>query len=160
MEDNSAKFRNFNSMSVPGLSDETRQAVNAAFDAMSTWRTETAKSNEKNSEQVIEKMAAAARALGWPEQIVDATRAQMQSITKMQIQTMDQMMDAWEEQIKSPNPMTGSPSAMLSKLRALPGISPTGSWPNASALAMNPMQFWMQWAEQWQKAWADAMRRH
>ena len=47
MEDNSAKFRNFNSMSVPGLSDETRQAVNAAFDAMSTWRTETAKSNEK-----------------------------------------------------------------------------------------------------------------
>ena len=160
MEDNSAKFRNFNSMSVPGLSDETRQAVNAAFDAMSTWRTETAKSNEKNSEQVIEKMAAAARALGWPEQIVDATRAQMQSITKMQIQTMDQMMDAWEEQIKSPNPMTGSPSAMLSKLKSLPGISPTGGWPNASALATNPMQFWMQWAEQWQKAWADAMRRH
>jgi hypothetical protein len=65
MQDNSAKPRNFNSMlSVPGLSDETRQAVNAAFDAMSAWRIETAKSNEKNSEQVIEKMAAAARALG------------------------------------------------------------------------------------------------
>jgi len=46
-------------------------------------------------------MAAAAQVLGWPEQIVDASRAQMQSITKMQIQTMDQMMDAWEEQIKS-----------------------------------------------------------
>jgi len=106
-------------------------------------------------------MAAAARALGWPEQVVDTIRAQMQSITKMQIQTMDQMMDAWEEQIKSPNPMTVSPSAMLSKLKSLPGISPTGSWPNASALAVtNPMQFWMQWAEQWQKAWADAMRRH
>src|SRR6516225_6447885 len=100
------------------------------------------------------------RTLGWPEQIVDTIRAQMQSITKIQIQTMDQMMDAWEEQIKSPNPMTGSSSAMLSKLTSLPGISPTGSWPNASALATNPMQFWMQWAEQWQKAWADAMRRH
>jgi hypothetical protein len=84
--------RNFNSMSVPGLSDEARKAVNAAFDAMSTWRIETANNNEKNSEQVIEKLAAAARALGWPEQIVDATRAQLQSITKMQIQTMDQMM--------------------------------------------------------------------
>jgi hypothetical protein len=83
MQDNSAKPRSFNSMSVPGLSDEARQAVNAAFDAMSAWRIETAKSNEKNSEQVIEKMAAAARALGWPEQIVDATRAQLQSITKM-----------------------------------------------------------------------------
>ena len=81
----------------------------------------------------------------------------MQSVTKMQIQMMDQMMDAWEEQIKSPNPMTGSPSAMLSKLKSLPGVSPTGSWPNASAFATNPMQFWMQWAEQWQKAWTDAM---
>jgi hypothetical protein len=54
-------------MSVTGLSDEARKAVNAAFDAMSTWRIETAKNSEKNSEQVIEKMAAAARALGWPE---------------------------------------------------------------------------------------------
>ena len=149
--------RNFNPMRAPGLSDQARKAVNAAFDAMSTWRIETASHNEKNSEQVIEKMAAAARTLGWPEQIVDTIRAQMQSITKMQIQTMDQMMDAWEEQIKSPNPMTGSPSAMLSKLKSLPGVSPTG-WSNANALAaMNPMQFWMQGVEQWQKAWADAM---
>src|SRR5215471_4490392 len=91
--------RTFNSMSVAGLSDEARKAVNAAFDAMSTWRIETANSSEKNSEQVIEKLAAAARSLGWPDQIVDATRAQMQSITKMQIQMMDHMMDAWEEQI-------------------------------------------------------------
>jgi hypothetical protein len=158
MQDNSATPRNFNSMSVPGLSDEARQAVNAAFDAMSAWRIDTAKSNEKNSEKVIEKMAAAARALGWPEQIVDATRAQLQSITKMQIQMMDQLMDAWEEQIKSPNPLT-APSAMLSKLKSLPGV-PAGTWPNADAFAgaaMNPMQFWAQFAEQWQRAWADAM---
>jgi hypothetical protein len=150
--------RNFNPMWAPALSDEARKAVNAAFDAMSTWRIETAKNSEKNSEQVIEKLAAAARALGWPEQIVDTIRAQMQSITKMQIQTMDQMMDAWEEQIKSPNPMT-APSAMLSKLKSLPGV-PAGTWPNADALAgsaMNPMQFWVQWAEQCQKAWADAV---
>ena len=123
MHDNSAKPRNFNSMSVPGLSDEARQAVNAAFDAMSAWRIETAKSNEKNSEQLIEKMAEAAQALGWPEQIVDVTRAQLQSITKMQIQMMDRMMDVWEEQIKSPNPMT-APSAMLSKLSPCPACRP------------------------------------
>src|SRR5262249_22080037 len=158
MHDNSAMPRNFNSMSVPGLSDEARQAVNAAFDAMSAWRIDTAKSNEKNSEQLIEKMAEAARTLGWPEQIVDGTRAQLQSIAKMQIQMMDHMMDVWEEQIKSPNPMT-APSAMLSKLKFLPGV-PAGTWPNADAFAgaaMNPMQFWMQWAEQCQKAWADAV---
>jgi hypothetical protein len=151
--------RNFNPMSVPGLSDEARQAVNAAFDAMSTWCIETANNNEKNSEQVIDKLAAAARALGWPEQIVDATRAQLQSITKMQIQAMDHMMDVWEEQIKSPSPMTAS-SAILSELKALPGTLPAGTWANADAVAgaaMNPMQFWVQFAEQWQKAWTDAM---
>ena len=159
MHDNSANPGDFNSMSVAGLSDEARQAVNTAFDAMSAWRIDIANSNEKNSEQVIEKMAAAARALGWPEQIVDATRAQLQSITKMQIQIIDQMMDIWQEQIKSPNPMAAT-SAMPSKLKSLPGASPAGTWPNANAFAgaaMNPMQFWVQVAEQWQKAWADAM---
>ena len=132
-----------------GLSDEARKALNAAFDAMSTWRIATASNSEKNSEEVIEKMVAAARTLGWPEQIVDATRAQVQSITKMQIQMMDQLLDAWEEQIKSPNPLT-APSAMLSKLKSLPGV-PAGTWPDADALAgaaMNPMQFWAQFAEQ------------
>jgi hypothetical protein len=153
MQDNSANSRDFNSMSVGGLSDEARQAVNTAFDAISAWRIDIVNSNEKNSEQVIEKMAAAARALGWPEQIVDATRAQLQSITKMQIQIIDQMMDIWQEQIKSPNPMTAT-SAMLSKLKSLPGAA--GTWPNAGAFA-GPMQFWVQFAEQWQKAWADAM---
>jgi hypothetical protein len=150
--------RTFNAMSAAGLSNEARNAVNAAFDAMSTWRIETAKNSEKNMEQVIDKMAAAARALGWPQEIVETTRVQMLSITKMQIQAMDHVMDAWEEQIKSPGPMAG-PSAMLSKLKSLPGFGPAGSWPGADALqsAANPMQFWMQLAEQWQKATADAM---
>ena len=140
--------RKFDPMAVPGLSSEARAAVNAAFDAMSTWRTETAQNSEKNLEQVIEKMAGAARALGWPEQIVDATRSQMQTVTKMQIQTMDQMMDAWEEQIKSPNP-----SAMLSKLKSMSGFSPAGTWPNVTDMsAMNPMQFFVQLSQQWQKA--------
>jgi hypothetical protein len=145
--------RKFDPMAVPGLSNEGREAVNAAFDAMSTWRTETINNSEKNLEEVIEKIAAAARALGWPEQIIDATRSQMQTMTKTQLQMMDQMMDAWEEQIKSPNP-----SAMLSKLKSLSVFSPAGSWPNGADIpAMNPMQFSMQFAEQWQKVWSDAM---
>ena len=60
-----------------------------------------------------------------------------QTITEMQIKTMDHMMDAWEEQIKSPNPMTGSPSAMVSKLKSLPGVSPAGSWsPTVTLVAL------------------------
>ena len=136
--------RKFDPMSIPGLSNEARDAVNAAFEAMSTWRTETVNNSEKNLEQVIEKMAAAGRALGWPEQIVDATRAQLQTLTKTQIQMMDQMMDAWEEQIKSPNP-----SAMLSKLKSMSNV--------ADMSTMNPMQFPMQFVEQWQKVWSDSM---
>ena len=126
MQDNFTESRNLNSTAVPGLSDEAREAVNAAFDAMSTWRVEAAKRNEKHSQEVIEKMAVAARALGWPEQIVDATRAQLQSITKLQIQVLDNLMDVWEEQIKSPNPMTAS-SAMLSKLKSWPDAKPAGA---------------------------------
>jgi hypothetical protein len=152
--------RSFNPMAVPGLSNKARDAVNAAFDAMSTWRNEVADSSDKNSKQVIEKMAAAAAALGWPEQIVDAARAQMRGIAEMQIKTMDQMMDAWEEQLKLPNPMTASPSAMLAKLKAFPGGGSAANWPGANAFpmtAMNPLQFWTQFAEQWQKSWAEAM---
>ena len=144
-----ATSRNFNPTLAPGLSDEARKAVNAALDAVSTWRTETINNNEKGFERVIEKMAAAARALGWAEQIVDATRAQMQTVSQMQVQVVDNMIDAWEKGIKSP----GSSSAMLSKLKILPNLGPTGSWPSAT---FDPFGTYAQITQQWQKAWADA----
>jgi len=123
--------RHFSLMSAAGLSDEARKALNAAFDAMSTWRIETAKNSEKNSEQVIEKTAAAARALGWPNEIVDGIRAQMQGIARLQIQMMDHIMDAWEEQIKSPNPMGSFPSAIFeAELTTRP-------WPGRKRLPRN-----------------------
>ena len=147
--------RNFDQMSTPKLSDDARKAVNAAFEAMSTWREQIV--NEKKSEQVIEKMAEAARKLGWPEQIVDATRMQMEAITKMQIQTMDHMMDTWEAQIKSPN----SSSTMLSKLTSLPNFGPVGSNSgNPQMAALNGFELYkvyMQTVQQWQKAWVDLM---
>jgi hypothetical protein len=158
--DGEPSARNFDAMSAIGLSEDARRAVNEAFDAMSNWRIETARTSDKNSEQVIEKMAAAARALGWPGEIVDAIRTQIQSLTKLQIETMDRIMDVWEEQIKAPNPMAGPPGALLSKLKSMQGGSPAGTWPTADMLNMggaNPFQFWMQFAEQWQKASADAM---
>ena len=71
--------RRFNPISVPGLSKEAVDAVNAALEAMSTWRNTIADTNAKNSKQVIEKMATAAALLGWPEQIVDTTRVQRPS---------------------------------------------------------------------------------
>jgi hypothetical protein len=162
--------RDFDPKSIAGLATEAREPVNAALKAMSTWRNELADASEKNGKQVIEKMAEAAAALGWPEQIVDATRTQLQSIANMQIKTMDRMMDAWEEQIKSPNPMTASPSTMLVKLKSFPGFTASASWPSTEAFqqaAMNPFQFWMELAENSQKAcsemvtfWSKAAKPH
>jgi hypothetical protein len=140
------KPRSFDPMSISGLSNKAREAVKDAFEAMSDWRTEAADDNERNTKRVIEKMAAAAAALGWPQQIVDATREQMESIAEMQIRTMDRMIDAWEEQLKMP--LNASPSALLSKLNASPSF---GSG------ADNPLQFWMKSMEQWQRLWTDSM---
>jgi|SRR5215813_10781743 len=146
----------FDSLSVPGLSSGAQEAVNAAIEAMLNWRSEAAENSEKNIKRVIGKMAVAAEELGWPEQIVDTARTQLQNLAEMQIKTMDQMVDAWEEQLKLPNP--ASPSSMLNKMKSSAG-SP-GSWPAADAFQMgvtSPLQFWMTCASQWQKAWTDMM---
>jgi len=145
--------RNFDPMALAGVSAKARDAVSAALDAMTAWRNEAAENSEKNSKKVIDKMAAAAEALGWPEQIVNAARSQMQSVAEAQIKTMDQMMDAWEEQLRSSDPTTVMPSAMLSKVGTLPGLGTAANWPGA----INPMGFWIQFTDQWQRSWADAM---
>jgi len=144
--------RAFDPTLAAGLPDEARKAVKIAFDAMSTWRTQIV-NNEKNIEAVIEKVAAGAKALGWPEEIVDATRTQMEAMNEMQLQVMDQVMDVWEQQIKSPNPA----SAMLSKLKSMSTFNPVANWPGAGTSQANPFGLYMQVAQQWQKAWTDAM---
>jgi ribonuclease D len=155
------KPRDFSVTSVSGLTNEAREAVNEVLKAMSNWRNEIADTTEKNGKRVIEKMAAAAAALGWPEQIVDATRAQMLSAVEVQIKTIDHITDAWEEQLKLPNPMTASPSALLSKLSSFAHpVSFSAAWPSAEVFqeaAMNPLKFWMKLTEQWQKSFPDTV---
>jgi hypothetical protein len=142
---------NFNPMAVPGLSKEVQDSVRAAFDAMSTWRIETTDNNEKNSKRFIEKWAVAAAALGWPEQIVDVLRSQMQSIAEMQIKTIDRIMETCEQQLKSP--IVTSSSAMSSNTKSTPVGSPRSA-DLSQMTTMIPLQFWM---EQWQKPWAETM---
>jgi ribonuclease D len=124
--------------------------MNAALKSMASWRNELAEMNEKNGKRVIEQMATAAAALGWPEQVVDAVRIQLQSIGAIQIKTMDQLIDACEEQVNLPNPMSASTSAMLSKLKRLPALG-------SNRAAADPLQVWMQFAEQWQRAWGERL---
>jgi len=49
----------FNPMTV--LSNKAREAVKAVFDAMSAWRNEIAAASDSNSQEVLDKMAKAAR---------------------------------------------------------------------------------------------------
>jgi len=144
--------RSLNPLS-PELSDEARKAIKAAFDAMSNWQTDVVNNNEKHLERVIDRIAAAAQALGWPQEIAETARTQMQAINKMQAQMMDHMISAWEEQLHSPSAST----EILAKLRSMPTL-PIGSWPGAaSSQTANPFEAYMQITQQWQKAWANAI---
>ena len=150
----------FDLTSIPGLSSKAREAVTSVFEAMTAWQSETAKVGEKNSKQVFDKMATAAAALGWPEQIVDAARAQIQGIGDMQAKTMEQIRNAWEEQLK--NPAAASPEAMLSKLKSMPGFGTASNLPNAEALqaaATAPLALWMEFGKQWQQFWLDSQNK-
>jgi hypothetical protein len=139
--------RAFNPVAASRLSKEALEGANEALKALATWRNEIADANQKNGERVMDQMAVAAKKLGWPAQVVDAARTQLKGAADIQVKAMDQMMDAWEEQLKLPNPMTASPSVMLSKLNSLPGLTATPS--------ANPIEVWMKMAEQWQRAWLD-----
>ena len=128
---------------------EARESINAVFDALSTWRDEVAASTERFSELVLTKMTPAARAMGWPEELVEASRKQLAQVSKMQIQIMDQLTGTWQQQLNSPVPQF---TAQL----PLPG---TGSRPASHMpdLAIAPAQFWMEAAEMWQRNWASAL---
>lgn len=155
-----------------GLSEESRRAMNSAFDALSSWRNEAAATTERNSSIVFEKMGMAAKAMGWPPEFVDMTRQQMQQTSRMQLQIMDQLMDVWEQQMKSPgsaipmpkfsgasNPFAaafpGAFAGMGGAAQSFPGFPPFPGF-DMSAMGTNPFQFWMQAAEMWQKSWAQA----
>jgi hypothetical protein len=145
------------------LGEDAQKAVIQAFDAMANWRAELADMGEKNSNAVFDKMAEAAKSLGWPTDFVELSRKQMLNASKLQLQAVDQVMDLWEKQVKS----LGTPGQIPSfpgfpGSAAFPNFTGTGpgmfaAMPDFGAGAANPIQFWMQAAEMWQKGWQQAM---
>lgn len=158
-----------------GMGDDARRAMNAAFDAMANWRNEIASITDRNSDAVYDKMAAAAKSVGWPAEFVDMTRQNMQNASKMQMQIMDQVMDAWEQQMKNPGAAFANPATMMEQMKSFPGfgngvhIPSMGNFPSFPGfpsipgmpdmgnMPMVPLQFWMQAAEMWQKSWQQAL---
>ena len=145
------------------LSEEAREAAKAAFEALEQWRDDMAAANEKYSATVFDQMAQAARAMGWPTEIIDQTRKQMQSASQMQLQMMDRVMDAWSEQINSPGatmPMPGDFIEQLQRMQASAMNAGASGMPGGNGfggMAMAPFQMWMQAAEMWQRNMASAM---
>jgi hypothetical protein len=147
------------------LGEDSKKAVIQAFDAMSNWRAELAELGEKNSNAVFDKMAEAAKSLGWPTDFVELSRKQMQGASKMQLQAVDQVMDAWEKQVKA---FGTSNLPSFPNFTSVPGFGPGApafpgvgagfpGMPDFTAGATNPMEFWMKAAEMWQKNWQQAM---
>lgn len=154
----SNKLENFfNPEAFKALGDEQRKAMMQAFEAMADWRQELSTMQEKGSAAMFDKMSDAAKALGWPTQFVDLTRHQIESVTKMQNQVIDQVMDTWKRQA------TAKPGTFeLPQMPQFPGFSSNASnmFPNMgdmSNMPMAPLQMWMQAAEMWQKNWQQAM---
>jgi hypothetical protein len=145
--------------SPQGLSDEARRAVNAAFDAMSEWRNEVSASSDRYTGKVMDKMSEAARIMGWPDALISATKTHLQQTSRMQTQMIDQFMDAWQQQLKSPGspvqlptfPGLQLPGMPNMQMPGMPGMGQLGSMP------MAPLQMWLQFADMWQKSFSQAM---
>jgi hypothetical protein len=149
------------------LGEDTKKAVIQAFEAMANWRAELAEMGEKNSNAVFDKMADAAKSLGWPTDFVELSRRQMQSASKLQVQAIDQVMDVWEKQVRAAGTSGQFPS--FPSMPNIPGFGPGAApfpgmsgagfpgMPDFAAGATNPIQFWMQAAEMWQKGWQQAI---
>lgn len=137
-----------------GLSEEAKRSVNATFEALTEWRDSVAGSTDRYTAKVFDNMAAAGRSMGWPDQIIEATRGQMQQASRLQLQMIDQLMDAWQRQLNNPTAGLQLPTSFPGAGQ-IPGM---GGMPDLSSFgAMAPLQMWMQAAEMWQKSWSQAM---
>jgi hypothetical protein len=130
------------------LDREGREAMNAVFDALSAWREEVAASTARYSQTVLDKMAGAATAMGWPKEVVDASRKHFEQAAKMQTNMIDHLMDAWQEQLKSPMP--GPFNVQLPRFSGM-GLGASQN----STFQLAPVQVWMDAAEAWQRNWAS-----
>lgn len=147
-------------LSAAGVNEEVQAALTSAFEAMCDWRQDAANQAERHGNKVFDKMSTAAKAMGWPAELVDMTRQQMQQASRMQIQVLDQVMDAWEQQVKNPGAglrMSGAPVFSFPDMSQMPGMPDMKNFPDLSSMPTAPLQFWMQAAEMWQKSWQQAL---
>ena len=145
---------------LTSLSNEARQAAISAFDALGQWRGEISSANDRYLTRVLDQMAVAQRAMGWPDQVTAGAREHLLKASKMQAQTIDQVMNAWEQQLKSSNASSGVPEGFRFQSPASSGSAftdPVSEMMRLGEMTFAPFKLWMQAAEMWQHNWAAVM---
>jgi hypothetical protein len=141
---------------------DAREAVTSAFDALEKWRDEIFAVNERHLTKALDLVANSQRSLGWPDYFATATKDYLLKASKIQIQMISQVMDAWEKQLKSSATSLALPEAFQFQMPPSSGsaLKDAGSdMSRLQELAMaNPFMLWMQAAEMWQRNWAEAMK--
>ena len=142
----SSKFSN-----VPGMNKELHEGVVAAFDALSHWRDEIEVVNERCMGEVLDRTAAVTRSMGWPDPAIRATREYLENTSKVQTELIDQIIEGWKRQLKSPTAPMAIPRSLTGRIPRLPAATFARAMPEFNPLA--PWTFWLQAAEMWQRAW-------
>ena len=133
---------------IAGMTKEMGDRVVAAFDALSNWRDEIETANERCLGKVLDQTSAVARSMGWPDEAVKTTREYLQHTAKAQTQLIDQLMEGWKQQLKSPIAPMAIPRGLTGQTSR---STMAGAIPDFDALA--PWKIWLQAAEMWQRTW-------
>jgi hypothetical protein len=144
------------------LNGEMRQAVTGAFEALEQWRDEVFSANDRCLTKVVDQMAAAHRAMGWPEHVTAAAREHLLKASKVQTHMIDQVMDMWEQQLKSQDVTPGVPEGLkfhMPPFSGPPSGDPVSEMMRLGEMTLVPFKLWIQAAEAWQRNWAAAMSR-
>ena len=142
---NSSDFTN-----LAGMTKEMRDRVAAAFDALSNWRDEIETANERCLGKVLDQTSAVARSMGWPDEAVKTTRGYLLQTAKVQTQLIDQLMEGWKQQLKSPLAPMAIPRGLTGQTGPTASIT-ASAIPEFDAFA--PWKMWLQAAEMWQRTW-------
>src|SRR5262249_32940577 len=98
---------------LTSLSNEGRQAVAEAFNALERWRNEIRAANARCLTEVLDQVTAAHRALGWPEQATNVAKEHFLKASSIQAQMIEQAMDLWQQQLKAQNRRSGAAGSAL-----------------------------------------------
>jgi hypothetical protein len=136
---------------IAGMTKEMGDRVVAAFDALSNWRDEIETANERCLGKVLDQTSAVARSMGWPDEAVKKTREYLQHTAKAQTQLIDQLMEAWKQQLKSPIAPMAIPRGLTGQISGPSASTMAGAMPDFDAFAA--WKIWLQAAEMWQRTW-------